>query len=332
MGRIKFGLIIPQGWKFDLPDSKDPHGLYKSIERTARNAEEIGFDSVALFDHFHTVPSPAHYPVFECWTTLAALAASTDQIGLSECVTCNSYRNPAYLAKITSIVDVISDGRLELGIGAGWYEHEYDGYGYDFEKPSVRIGMLEEAVQIIKSMWTQGSTHFNGEYYKLGGALNYPKPVQDPHPPIMIGGGGEQLTLRVVAKHADIWNGGWDLDTYEHKLEVLQGHCEAVDRDYEDITKSYISDLFVAPTREKAVKLLKDWKDRQSALIGEPVDFDMEEYRERNAVGDPEEVLDRLTGAKELGATHFLLDMPNAADRELMELLYDEVVEPLRSA
>ncbi len=331
MDTIKFGLIIPQGWKFDLPEAGSAHELYRPIEETAKNAENIGIDSIALFDHFHSKPIPTDYPVFECWTTLASLAAVTEDIGLSQCVTCNSYRNPAYLAKISSVIDAISDGRLELGIGAGWYEHEYRGYGYEFRKPAARIGMLEEAVQIIKSMWTKEFTDFHGDYYDLNGALNYPKPVQKPHPPIMIGGGGEQLTLNVVAKHADIWNNGWNLETYQHKIDVLRKHCESVGRPYDEIVKSYTSDLFLAPAEDDAENLVKDWVQRQERITGESLDFDMQEYKKRNTVGNPEQVLERLARAKDLGATHFLLHMPTAANRELMELLYDAVVKPLKS-
>jgi F420-dependent oxidoreductase-like protein len=332
MSKIRFGLCIPQGWQFDIPDVDSPNAQFKSIQENAGYAEEIGFDSIALFDHFHTIPFPIGYPVFECWTTLAALAATTRKIRLSQIVTCNSYREPSYLAKVTSIVDAISNGRVELGIGAGWYEHEYVGFGYDFPKASIRIGMLEEAVQIIKSMWTEQVTNFDGKYYKLKEAINFPKPVQKPHPPIMIGGGGEKLTLRVAAKHADIWNGGWEIDTYTHKLNVLREHCKAIGRDYKSIEKSYTADIFVAKTSEKAEKLVIDWKKRQSDLIGKRVEFDLEKYRKQHAVGSPEEVLERLTQAKKLGATYFIMYMPTAADRRLLELLYDEVVKLLKKA
>jgi len=131
-----------------------------------------------------------------------ALAKATRRLRLGQIVTCNSYRQPSHLAKIASILDVVSNGRLEFGIGAGWYEHEYLGYGYEFRRASVRIGMLEEAVQIIKSLWTEEVTNFEGRYYRLKEAYNYPKPVQTPHPPILIGGEEEKLTLRMVAKHA----------------------------------------------------------------------------------------------------------------------------------
>jgi len=332
MSRIRFGLCIPQGWQFDLPDVDSPSGQFKSMQRTAGSAEEIGFDSVALFDHFHTTPVPRGYSVFECWTTLAAIGATTRKIRLTQIVTCNSYRQPSYLAKVTSMVDAISDGRVELGIGAGWYEHEHVGFGYGFPKASVRIGMLEEAVQIIKSMWTDPVTNFDGKHYKLKGGINFPKPVQKPRPPIMIGGGGEKLTLRVAAKHADIWNGGWDVEMYAHKLGVLREHCKAVGRDYESIEKAYTADIFVARSSSAAEKLVLDWKKRQSDLMGEKAEFNLENYKKAHAVGTPEEVLERLTQAKKLGATYFIMYMPTAANRRLMELLYDEVVKPLKKA
>lgn len=303
-----------------------------AIKTTTKTLEEIGFDSVALFDHFHTDPHPTKYPVFECWTLMAALAEVTSKIKLTQLVTCNSYRQPTYLAKISSVVDVISDGRLELGIGAGWYAHEYLGFGYEFPKASARIGMLEEAVQIIESMWVDEETNFEGKYYRVKGALNYPKPIQKPHPPIMIGGGGEKLTLRVVAKYADIWNWGvLEPKEYLHKLEVLKNHCSKVNRDYNSIEKSYTGDIFIADSNEQAEELVKDWKKRQGKILGEQVEFDLLDYKKRNPVGSPIQILDYLKRLKNMGVTYFIMYMPTATNRKFLELLYDEVVKPLKT-
>lgn len=148
--KIKFGLIIPQGWFLDIPSELSPIKQFELIKNYAIEAEEIGYDSIWLFDHLHTVHKIEYKSVFECWTTLTALAMCTKKVGLGQIVTCNYYRQPTILAKMASILDVISKGRLEFGIGAGWYEHEFYGYGFDFPKPSIRIKMLEEAVQIIK--------------------------------------------------------------------------------------------------------------------------------------------------------------------------------------
>ena len=160
---------------------------WKKAVEIAVLAEELGFDSVWVYDHFHNVPKPAQEAVFECWTTIAAISQRTSRIRLGQMVGCNSYRNPGLLAKITSTVDVISDGRLDWGIGAGWYESEYKGYGYEFAKPSDRIGMLRETVEIVKSMWTNAETNYDGKYYKMSRANCDPKPLQQPTPPVWIG-------------------------------------------------------------------------------------------------------------------------------------------------
>lgn len=325
-----FGLIIPQGWELDLPENLSAVEEYQLIERTAKNTEEAGFDSVWFYDHFHTAPEPRPYSCFECWSTLMALAKATTKLRLGQMVTCNSYRHPSYLAKIASILDVVSGGRLEFGIGAGWYEHEYSGYGFQFPRSSVRIRMLEEAVQIIKSLWTDDVTSFEGKYYKLRRAYNYPKPVQKPHPPILIGGEGEKLTLRVVAKHADRWNGGEGIENYRHKLEVLKEHCREVGRDFDDIEKTYISDIFVAESTEEAVSLFKRFKEHQGKLMKRRIKYDLKEQLKTHVIGSTEEALEKLRRISELGATYFTMYMPTATDRGLLKLLMEEVVKPLR--
>jgi F420-dependent oxidoreductase-like protein len=197
---LKFGLIVPQGWRMDLVGIADPVEAYETMTRVAQVAEEVGFDSIWLFDHFHTVPRPTQEVTFECWTSTAALARDTKRVRIGQMVTCNGYRNPALLAKMASTVDVLSHGRLDFGIGAGWYEHEYRAYGYDFPDAPTRLRYLREAVQIIRKMWSDDETVFEGKYYQVRGAINQPKGVQKPHIPLLIGGGGEQVTLKLVAQ------------------------------------------------------------------------------------------------------------------------------------
>ena len=192
-------MFMPQGWKMELSSIDGAAAKWDKAVEIAVLAEALGYDSIWVYDHFHNVPRPAHEAVFECWTTMAAISQRTSRVRLGQMVGCNSYRNPALLAKITSTIDVISGGRLDWGIGAGWYENEYKGYGFEFPKPKDRIGMLNESVEIVRSMWTEAETTYDGKYYKLSRANCDPKPLQSPHPPIWIGGGGEQLTLRVVA-------------------------------------------------------------------------------------------------------------------------------------
>jgi len=178
---VRFGIFVPQGWIMDLVDIKDPVEKYEAMTRVAQTAERLGFDSLWLFDHFHTYFKPVLETTFECWTATAALARDTTRIRLGQMVTCNGYRNPALLAKMASTVDVLSHGRLDFGIGAGWYEHEYTAYGYEYPPtPGERLKMLREALQVIRAMWTEPYASFDGEFYKVSGAINEPKGVQKP--------------------------------------------------------------------------------------------------------------------------------------------------------
>src|SRR6476619_4937852 len=166
---LKFGLFVPQGWRLDLIDIPDPIAKYAAMTHVATEAERLGFDSIWVYDHFHTVPTPELETTFECWTSTAALARDTKNIRIGQMVTCNSYRNPALLAKMASTVDVLSHGRLNFGIGAGWYEHEYRAYGYEYPDAPERLRQLREAVQIILAMWTQEEAVFEGKYYQVRG-------------------------------------------------------------------------------------------------------------------------------------------------------------------
>src|SRR5947208_11322601 len=231
---LKFGLSLPQGWTMDLASIKDPVEAYETMTRVAQIADEVGFASVWLVDHFHTVPHPSQEVTFESWTTTAALARDTKRIRVGQTVTCNGYRNPALLAKMASTVDVLSHGRLNFGIGAGWYEDEYGAYGYDYPDGPERLRMLSEALQVIHAMWSEPHANFEGKYYQLRGAINEPKGVQKPHIPIWVGGSGEKVTLKLVAKYGDACNlSALAPEEYRHKVDVLKAHCDTVGRDYD---------------------------------------------------------------------------------------------------
>src|SRR3954453_16059588 len=184
---VKFGVITPQGWRLDLVNIKDPIDKYEHMTRFAQELERLKYDSVWVYDHFHTVPTPELETNFECWISTAALARDTSTIRIGQMVTCNNYRPPALLAKMASTVDVLSHGRLDFGIGAGWYEDEYRAYGYPFPDGPERLRMLGEALQIFHAMWKEPSATFEGKNYQVRGAINEPKGVQKPHPPIWIG-------------------------------------------------------------------------------------------------------------------------------------------------
>ena len=261
---ITFGTFVPQGWKTELVDIDGAEAKWATVVEVAELAESLGYDSIWIYDHFHNVPRPAHEAVFECWTTLAALSQRTSRVRLGQMVGCAPYRNPGLLAKITSNIDVISGGRLDWGIGAGWYEHEFRGYGYDFLAPKDRIAALAETVEIVRSMWTEPDTSYDGAHFQLDGAQCDPKPLQQPHPPILIGGSGEQLTLRVVARLADRSNFGGNPDEFAHKCDVLRRHCDAVGRDYDDIEKTWTPNILVRDTEAEVRALAGDNGQRRA--------------------------------------------------------------------
>jgi F420-dependent oxidoreductase-like protein len=213
---------------------------WENMLRYWQDAErEEAFTGAWLFDHFVPINGHVEGPCMDGWTLLGALAAATERLRLGLMVGCNGYRHPAVLAKIATTVDQVSGGRLDLGLGAGWFELEYNMYGLPFPKPAERIRELDEALEVLKLLWTEEVASFEGKYYTLKEARHEPKPVQKPHPPITIGGGGEQLTLRVVAKHAGIYNvPGQNLETAKHKNEVLDRHCREIGRDPGEIRRS----------------------------------------------------------------------------------------------
>ena len=274
---MDFGIIVPQGWRMDLVGIPDPAEAYEAMSCVAQEAESLNFHSIWLYDHFHTVPVPTQEMTFECWTSTAALARDTKRVRIGQLVTCNSYRNPALLAKIASTVDALSHGRLDFGIGAGWYEEEYRAYGYPYPSTRERLERLHEAIQVILAMWTQDEANFEGKYYTLQGAINQPKGVQKPHIPLLIGGGGEKVTLRLVAQYADACNVGDGIANIKHKLAVLKQHCEEIGRDYNTIRRTtLIDDCAIAETEAEAIaKLTPAQRDnldslRQTELIGTP--------------------------------------------------------------
>ncbi len=216
------------------------HTTYEDMLAIWKEADATpAIEHAWLFDHFAPIHSDVDGPCLEGWTTLAALAAETTRLRVGLMVTGNTYRHPAVLTKIAVTLDVISRGRVDFGIGAGWNEYEHTSMGLPLYAPGERIRRLDEACQIYKSLCTEHLTDFDGRYYQLKEARSEPKPVQKPYPPIVIGGSGEQLTLKVVAKHADIWNFvGGTTELFQHKVAVLHEHCATVGRDPEAIEKS----------------------------------------------------------------------------------------------
>ncbi|HEY5422544.1 MAG TPA: LLM class F420-dependent oxidoreductase [Ilumatobacteraceae bacterium] len=320
MRKIMFGVFMPQGWKMELAGIDGAENKWQKAVDIAVRAEALGYDSIWVYDHFHNVPRPANEAVFECWTTIAAISQRTSTVRLGQMVGCNGYRQPSVLAKITSTVDVISGGRLDWGIGAGWYENEFKGYGFDFPAPKDRIGMLRECVEIVKSMWTQPETTFAGKYYQLSRANCDPKPLQSPHPPIWIGGGGEQLTLRVVARHADYSNFGGVPDEWARKREVLKAHCAAVGRDEETIGMTWSPEMCIRST-EAELRALGN-----RSLWGSSFDL----WQATALVGTPEQICEKVQTYVDLGCTGFIPWCSDYPDTESMDLFAREVMPNFR--
>ncbi|MFL5761230.1 MAG: TIGR03560 family F420-dependent LLM class oxidoreductase [Thermomicrobiales bacterium] len=216
------------------------HTTYDAIVKVWQDADSTpAFEHAWLFDHFNPIQGELDGPCLEGWTVLAALAARTSRLRLGLMVAGNTYRHPAVHAHMAATVDVISNGRLDFGVGAGWNEYEHQSMGIPLYAPGERIRRLGEACEITKRLFTQHLTDFDGRYYQLAQARCEPKPIQKPYPPFVIGGGGEQLTLRVVAQYADIWNfAGGDVATFRHKVGVLHEHCATVGRDPKEIELS----------------------------------------------------------------------------------------------
>jgi len=320
MHRLRFGLFVPQGWILDLVDIEDPIEQFETMSQVAKAAERLGFDSVWLFDHFHTYHRPVLETTFECWTSTAALARDTSRIRVGQMVTCNGYRNPALLAKMASTVDVLSHGRLDFGIGAGWYQQEFDAYGYTFPPVPERLRMLEESLQVIRAMWTEPYASFSGEHYRIAGAINEPKGVQQPHPPIWVGGSGERVTLRLAARYGDATNFGGhldDLDWYRHKFEVIRGHCDAIGRDPNELIRSSDVETTLVRPGEDPELLTRRYRRDQS----------LAEYRTHAIVGGPQEIIDTYGRLIDAGVNYIVVsDVPGLARIDVLEMLAEDVL------
>ena len=316
---VRFGVFVPQGWRMDLVEIDDPVEQFEAMTRVAKAADaEPNLDSIWVYDHVHTVPTPEIETTFECWTITATLARDTERVKIGQMVGCNGYRNPALYAKIASTVDVASHGRLYAGFGAGWYEHEWRAYGFggsgaagvapgDFPEVPVRMRMFREGVEVIHKMWTEERPSFQGTYYQLDGPINEPKNAAGSPGkkiPLWIGGGGEQVTLKLVARFGDACNvGGGDAATVRQKLEVLKRHCDEVGRNYDEIVKSTSVNLF----------LLENEGDAEQATKLARGDQDLKAYSEQFWVGTADQLAERMRPLLDAGADYIITYMPRLA-------------------
>ena len=327
---MRFGAFVPQGWRVDLVDIPvERH--WEVMTGVAETIERSGYESLWVYDHFHTVPVPSQEVTYEAWTLMAALAAATATVRLGQMCTCNSYRPPAYLAKVAASIDVISGGRLEMGIGAGWYEHEYQGYGYPFPKASVRIGQLREGVEIMQRLWTENTVDYAGEHYQLSGAICRPHPIQQPHIPLWIAGGGEKLTLNVAARYAQYTNFSSTVDEFAHKSDVLRGHCEDVGRDFSEITRSVNFNVVCEETEAEVAERLASVRAHYGRFV--------DEGRARRQValfepmaGTPEQLVERLREWGAAGMEYAIVYFAEAAhDTAGLERFARDVIPHLTS-
>jgi F420-dependent oxidoreductase-like protein len=320
VNKIKFGVFLPF-YAFKTEEKNVALG-FNSIRNIVLECERLGYDSVWLDDHLMFEKKP----IFECWTTLSALSTACSKIRLGTMVLCNGFRNPALLAKMAATLDVISNGRLEFGIGAGVQKDEHEAYGIPFLKPHARIDRVKESVEIIKKMWTEEKTSYKGKFYKVNEAVCEPKPVQKPHPPITIGGGGEKLTLKVAAQHADRCDWGYvpSLELYKHKLDVLESHCKAVGRDFREIEKSCWlgGQMFIVPDQKELDKKVLQWK---------PKNVSLEDFKKLNFIATPDECKQEIRRYTRLGVTYFMLFFGDLPDLDGLRLFAEKVVKAVKS-
>ena len=315
---VRFGVFVPQGWKMDLVEIADPVEKYEAMTAVAKAADSGPWDSIWLFDHFHTVPTPTQEAVFECWTATATLARDTQNVNIGQMVGCNGYRNPALYAKIASTVDVASHGRLYAGIGAGWYEHEWKAYGYPWPELKDRMGAFREAVEIIHRLWTEDDVEFKGKYYTIDKPINEPKGVRKPAPSLWIGGGGEKVTLKLVAQYGDACNvGGGDPEAIKQKLGVLKGHTDKLGRDYDSIIKSTSLNVFPIAKGADPEKATAKARGRSSFA----------DFAKGVIIGTADEIAEKVNAAADAGADYMITYIPGVAyDHEPLQRFADEVI------
>jgi len=313
--KINFGVFLPF---YTFRNQKTGSQLFIQLKKIVQECEQLGYESVWLDDHLMMGLTP----ILECWTTLSALSVATEKIKLGTMVTCNSFRNPALLAKMAATLDNISNGRLELGIGAGVQKREHEAYGYTFSSNKQRIQRLNEAVEIIKKLWTQKKSSYEGNHFTITDAICEPKPIQKPHPPIVIGGSGEELTLKVTAQQANRFDWGYllSVDEYLHKLKVLENHCTKVGRSLDEIEKSCwpAGQIFIRTTKADLNQQVSKWLPEGTSL---------DEFKQTSFVGTPEEFMRILKKYMDLGVNHFMLFFGDLPDLTGLQVFAQKIVQ-----
>jgi F420-dependent oxidoreductase-like protein len=303
---VHLGLQLPSFTFPDVPDDR----LFERIAEIALAAEGSGFDSFWVMDHYHQIGNigPPTHPMFEAYTLLSAVAARTSRIQLGAMVTGVTYRNPAFLAKVVTTLDVVSSGRAILGIGAAWNEDESLAYGYPWPSATERFERLEDTLRICRAMFTQPESTVQGTIHHVDGAINVPQPVRPGGPPILVGGGGERKTLRLTARYADMWNGFGDIPMLRHKLDVLSEHCAAEGRDRSEIVATRLGTLIVADTHDEADRRRRAWQADRNV--------DDDGLAMRLTWGDRAEVAEQASAFLDAGLQGVLFNMPAGSSPE----------------
>ncbi|HJY82601.1 MAG TPA: LLM class F420-dependent oxidoreductase [Candidatus Binatia bacterium] len=300
---------------------------WAELREVWQEVEDLGFDTLWVNDHLLPSVGPADAPNLEGWTMLGAMAALTSRVRLGVMVTSNTFRHPVVLAKMATTVDHLSKGRLILGIGSGYFEQEHQVYGIPLPTARHRARQLEEALEVIRKLWTEEQVSFTGTYYRLTNAPFAPKPVQKPHPPIMIGGSGEQLTLPLVAKYADMWNAGaLPLPVLTRKIAVLAEHCRQIGRDGGEIEKTYLTPLYLRENPADVEQLLQQVPQVQTRSV--------DQIRALILAGDVASVQRQVQAYVDVGVTHLILALrrPGFFDREGLRLFAQAIMPHFRTA
>ncbi|HUK85109.1 MAG TPA: LLM class flavin-dependent oxidoreductase [Candidatus Acidoferrum sp.] len=300
MGKIKFGVFLP----FYAFQTKDPQQHFSLIREIVLECERLGYHTVWVDDHLMY----NDWPILESWTTLSALSSITSKIRLGTMVSCNAHRNPALLAKAAATLDMLSNGRIEFGVGAGVQKTEHVAYGFGFSKTSVRIERLSEALEITRRLWTEEKASYKGKYYTIQNAVCEPKPIQKPHPPITVGGVSELLMEKVTAPYADRFDWGFlpSVEMYKLKLDVLKKHCTKIGRNFGKIEKSSWpgGQVLIAENQRELNEKIAKFKPENTSL---------EDFKKTTFAATPDECIERMKIYADLGVTHFMLffgDLP----------------------
>lgn len=319
---LEVGVFVPQGWKLEYDGWSGPDAWDRTVQ-LSEQAESLGYDHIWVYDHVETVPRRQATHCFEAFTMLAALSQRTTRVGLGQLVTCSSYRNAGLLAKETACIDVFSQGRLILGLGAGWFHEEYHAYGYEYMSDPDRLAVLDETIEVVRRLWTEETVTFEGRHLHFDGAFCDPKPVQQ-LPPVLVGGGGEKVNLRIAARAANLTNWQVSLEAFERKSRLLEGYCDEIGRPFSQIVRTHGPDCRLFDTEAEC----RAWCESEGGghLWGrQPTD----QYLEENLVGTVEQVVEKTQAFVDAGCGGLILWLRDYPSDETLRRFITEVVPKL---